>query len=139
MSSKFYAVVIGAGPGTGKVSQYCHVAQALTIPLGRASAIRFSKAYPVALLSRSPQSYEATVKEINNAGGRAIGVNADASSIASLNAAFDTIEKEFAGHKLAAAVFNPSAGFTPKPFTEIKPEELEASIDGNMYALDIIT
>lgn len=86
----------------------------------------------MALLSRSSQSYEATVKEINDAGGKAIGVNADASSIESLNAAFEIIQKEFADHKLAAAVFNPSAGFTPKPFTEVKPEELEASIDGNM-------
>lgn len=71
--------------------------------------------------------------EINDAGGKAIGVNGDTSSVESLKAAFETIEKEFPDHKLAAAVFNPSAGFTPKPFTEIKLEELEASIDANMY------
>ncbi|KAH6658505.1 hypothetical protein BKA67DRAFT_656694 [Truncatella angustata] len=115
MASKFYAVVIGAGPGTG-----------------RAAAIRFSKAYPVVLLSRSSKSYEATVKEINDAGGKAIGIDADASSIESLKAAFETIKKDLPDYKLAAAVFNPSARPAPKPFAEVQPEELESSIDANI-------
>ncbi|KAK6072716.1 Glucose 1-dehydrogenase 2 [Seiridium cupressi] len=112
MTSKLYAIVIGAGPGTG-----------------RASAIRFSKAYPVVLLARSSQSYEATVKEINGAGGKAIGVNADTSSVESLTAAFDTIKKELPDHKLAAAVFNPSSRPSFKPFVELKAEDLENNID----------
>lgn len=102
--------------------------------IGRASAIRFSKTYPVALLSRSSQSYEATVKEINDAGGKAIGINADTTSIESLNEAFETIRKELPDHKLAAAIYNANTALAPKPFIEVKPEELEASIDGNMYA-----
>ncbi|KAF7539225.1 hypothetical protein G7054_g2339 [Neopestalotiopsis clavispora] len=118
MASKFYAVVIGAGPGTG-----------------RASAIRFSKAYPVALLARSPESYEATVKEINAAGGKAIGLNADASNPDSLKAAFETINQEFAGHKLAAAIYNASAGYGVKPFLEVQLEDLDRTIDGNIRGL----
>ncbi|KAI0123444.1 short chain dehydrogenase [Xylariales sp. AK1849] len=115
MTSKFYAIVIGAGPGTG-----------------RASALKFSKAYPVVLLARSAQSYENTVKEINDAGGKAIGINADASSVESLEAAFESISKELPDHKLAAAIYNAAGGFPPRPFLEIKSEELEASINGNI-------
>lgn len=100
--------------------------------LGRASAIRFSKAYPVALLARSPESYEATVKEINAAGGKAIGLNADASNPDSLKAAFETINQEFAGHKLAAAIYNASAGYGVKPFLEVQLEDLDRTIEGNM-------
>ncbi|KAH8664512.1 hypothetical protein BX600DRAFT_464578 [Xylariales sp. PMI_506] len=115
MSSRFYAIVIGAGPGTG-----------------RASALRFAKEYPVVLLARSPGSYEDTVKEINSAGGKAIGISTDATSVESLNAAFDTISKELPEHKLAAAIYNAAAGFAPKPFVEAKLEELNSSIDVNI-------
>jgi NAD(P)-dependent dehydrogenase (short-subunit alcohol dehydrogenase family) len=101
---------------------------------GRAAAIKFSKAYPVVLLARTPQSYQDTVKEINDAGGKAIGLNADASSVESLTTTFETISKELPDHKLAAVVFNPSAGFPPRPFLEVKLEELNSSIDVNMYA-----
>ena len=41
-------------------------------------ASRFSKAYPVVLLARTPATYESSVKAINDAGGKAIGVVADA-------------------------------------------------------------
>ncbi|KAI1860028.1 uncharacterized protein JN550_011712 [Neoarthrinium moseri] len=115
MTSKFYAVVLGAGPGTG-----------------RACAIRFSKAYPVVLLARSSQSYQDTVKEINDGGGKAIGIDTDATSVESLNAAFETIKKELPDHKLAAAICNAAAGLKPQPFIEIKPEQLETSIDVNI-------
>jgi hypothetical protein len=57
----------------------------------------------VVLIARSPKSYEDTVAEINNAGGKAIGISADSSSVESLNAAFETISKELPDHKLAAA------------------------------------
>ncbi|KAJ2966499.1 hypothetical protein NUW58_g10646 [Xylaria curta] len=93
MASKFYAVIIGAGGGTGG-----------------AVASRFSKEYPVVLLARTPATYESSVKAINEAGGKAIGVNANAGDRASLDAAFETIAKELPDHKLAAAIYNASAG-----------------------------
>ncbi|KAI1338863.1 short chain dehydrogenase [Xylariaceae sp. FL0016] len=115
MTSKFYAVIIGAGSGTG-----------------RAAAVRFAKAYPTVLLARSSGSYENVVKEINDAGGKAVGISADAGDASSLRSAFDHIAKELPGHKLAAAIYNASGAPAPKPFVEAKPEELDASIDVNI-------
>jgi NAD(P)-dependent dehydrogenase (short-subunit alcohol dehydrogenase family) len=118
VSTKFYAIVAGVGPGTG-----------------RAAAIRFSEAYPVILLSRSPESYKDVVAEINKEDGRkAIGITADATNDASLKAAFETIQKELPGLKLAAAIFNvrPNSRPSRKPFLELTEEDLDISLKGNM-------
>jgi NAD(P)-dependent dehydrogenase (short-subunit alcohol dehydrogenase family) len=96
-SSTFYAVIAGVGAGTG-----------------RSVALRFAKAYPVALLARKPESYNDIVAEIKQSGGQAIGVSADSGDSASVKAAFETIKKEFAGKKLAAAVCKSSE--CPVPF-----------------------
>ncbi|KAI5928058.1 short chain dehydrogenase [Camillea tinctor] len=114
MSSKFFAVIVGAGPGTG-----------------RATALRFAKAYPVVLLARRPESYQDTVAEINKAGGKAIGISTDATDQKSVDSAFETIKKELPGHKLAAAVFNAAAGFARKSFLELTVEDLNTSLTGN--------
>jgi len=88
MASKtFFAVVAGVGAGTG-----------------RSVALRFAKAYPVAVLARKPESYNDIVAEIKQSGGQAIGISADTSDEASVKAAFELIKKEFPGKKLAAAV-----------------------------------
>lgn len=102
---------------------------------GGAVAARFAKAYPVVLLARTSATYESSVKAINDAGGKAIGINADAADRASLDAAFATIAKELPDHKLAAAIYNASAGLQPKPFVEVDPQVLETSIDVNMCVL----
>ncbi|KAH8165481.1 hypothetical protein CIB48_g2782 [Xylaria polymorpha] len=115
MAPKFYTVIIGAGGGTGG-----------------AVASRFSKEYPVVLLARTPATYESSVKAINDAGGKAIGVSADAGNRASLDAAFATIAQQLPDHKLAAAIYNASGGLQPKPFVEVDPEVLEHSIDVNI-------
>ncbi|KAH8899604.1 NAD(P)-binding protein [Thozetella sp. PMI_491] len=114
MNSKFFAVIAGAGAGTG-----------------RSVALRFAKEYPVVLLSRRPESYNDIVAEIKKAEGEAIGISTDTSDPASVAAAFETIKKEFPDKKLAAAVFNAAAGFAVKPFLELKPEELQAALKGN--------
>ncbi|KAI1083743.1 NAD(P)-binding protein [Whalleya microplaca] len=118
MSSKLFAVVAGAGPGTG-----------------RAVAIRFSKAYPVVLLTRSPESYQDTVAEINKAGGKAIGISADASDVKSIDAAFETIKKELPGLKLAAAVYNVGGGYVRKPFLEQTVDNFDAALNNNARGL----
>ncbi|KAI0515056.1 hypothetical protein F5B22DRAFT_199841 [Xylaria bambusicola] len=115
MASKFYAVIVGAGGGTGG-----------------SVAARFAKEYPVVLLARTAATYEGSVKAINEAGGKAIGINADATDRASLDAAFEAIAKELPDHKLAAAIYNASAGLKPTPFVEIDPQVLEGSIDVNI-------
>ncbi len=114
MASKFYAVIIGVGPGTG-----------------RSVALRFAREYPVVLLARRPESYSEIVNEIKGAGGQAIGISTDTTEPASVAAAFETIKKELPGSRPAAAVFNAGAGFSVKPFLELKLEELQSAVRGN--------
>ncbi|KAI1422087.1 NAD(P)-binding protein [Xylaria sp. FL1777] len=118
MSSKLFAIVAGAGAGTG-----------------RAVALRFAKAYPVVLIARRPESYRDTLSEITQAGGRAVGVNADVTDSKSIGDAFDSIKSEFPGFKLAAAVYNVSSGYLIKPFLELKPEDLDDSLSGSARGL----
>ncbi|KLU80946.1 oxidoreductase [Magnaporthiopsis poae ATCC 64411] len=115
----FFAIIAGVGPGTG-----------------RATALRFARTYPVALLARSSDSYGDLVREIRAAGGQAVGVSADTSDAASVERAFASIRQQWApkdGFKLAAAVFNVGAGFAIKPFLEVTAEELNASLVGNAW------
>lgn len=115
MSAKsFYAVIAGVGAGTG-----------------RSAALRFAKAYPVALLARRPESYQDIVSEINEAGGTAIGISTDLSDPQSVEAAFAQLQKEapFASGGLAAAVYNASGAYgARKPFLETTLEELDKSL-----------
>jgi len=113
-TSAFYSVVAGVGAGTG-----------------RSVALKFAKAYPVALLARNPDNYESIVKEIKAAGGQAIGISADVASASSVQSAFAEIQKEFKGKKLAAAVFNVGGKFVRKPFLELTEEEYEAGYQAN--------
>jgi len=115
MASKaFYAVIAGVGAGTG-----------------RATVLQFAKAYPVVLLARKPESYNDIVAEINNSGGKAVGISTDTSDAASVNSAFETIKKELPDSKLAAAVYNVGGGFGVKPFLESSLEELQLSLATN--------
>jgi NAD(P)-dependent dehydrogenase (short-subunit alcohol dehydrogenase family) len=110
MSPSPFAVVAGVGPGTGA-----------------AVARRFAKAYPVALLARSPANYESLVKEINSSGGKAIGISTDVSSEESVKSAFAKIKEEYGGAGCAAAVFNASGPFMRKPLLEMGVEEFGRS------------
>jgi NAD(P)-dependent dehydrogenase (short-subunit alcohol dehydrogenase family) len=87
ISKTFYALVAGAGAGTG-----------------RSVALRFAKAYPVVVLARNPSSYNAIVSEIQQQGGEAVGVTADTSDAASVKAAMESIKGKMGGRGLAAAV-----------------------------------
>jgi len=105
-----FAVVAGVGPGTGA-----------------SVARRFAKAYPIALLARTPESYESLVKEINNAGGKAIGISTDVSSEESVKSAFAQIKQEYQGANCAAAIFNASGPFGRKPLLELSVGEFSKS------------
>ncbi|CAL3962365.1 unnamed protein product [Diplocarpon coronariae] len=113
-TSSFYSIVAGVGAGTG-----------------RSVALKFAKTYPVALLARTPESYVSVVREINAAGGKAMGVSADVSSEASLEEAFAEIEREFEGKRLAAAIYNVGGRFVRKPFLELTREEYAAGFQAN--------
>ncbi|KAI2628181.1 hypothetical protein GGS21DRAFT_246169 [Xylaria nigripes] len=118
MSSKFYTVIVGAGGGTGK-----------------AVATQFGKTYTVVLLARSAATYETSLKAVNENGGKAIGVIADANDRDSLNKAFETIAKELPGYKLAAAIYNVAARPEPLPFMQIDPKDIEDTFAGNIRGL----
>ncbi|KAH6900200.1 short chain dehydrogenase [Thelonectria olida] len=111
-SAPFFALVAGAGPGTG-----------------RAVALKFAKTYPVVVLARSPDSYRDIVAEIKQAGGQALGISADIINADSVNSAFETIKKELPGSKLAAAIYNVSGGFVKTPFLELKLDEVDNGLD----------
>jgi NAD(P)-dependent dehydrogenase (short-subunit alcohol dehydrogenase family) len=117
VSNKFYAIVAGIGPGTG-----------------RSVALRFSEEYPVVLLARHPESYNDVVAQINKAGGRAIGIATDATNESSLASAFETIKKEFENLQLVAAIYNvrPNSRPSRKPFLELQLQDLDTSLNGNV-------
>ena len=86
MASKLIAIVAGVGPGTGA-----------------SVARKFAATYPVVLLARKPESYESLAKEINQNGGKAVGISTDVSDSSSVKKAVETIKKEF-GDEVGAAV-----------------------------------
>jgi len=108
MTTKAFAVIAGVGSGTGS-----------------SLARRFAQEYPIALLARNASSYEPLVQEINNSGGKAIGVSADTSDEQSVKSAFQTIAQKFDDAPCAAAIYNASGGFVRKPFLETGIEDLE--------------
>jgi len=110
-ASRPFAIIAGVGPGTGA-----------------ALALKFSSAYPVALLARTPANYEPYVDEINKSGGHAIGISTDLSSSSSINSAFDRIRSEY-GTVCAAAVYNASGRFFRKSILELTEEEFTAGYD----------
>ena len=118
MSSKAFAIIAGAGSGTGA-----------------SVARRFAKTYPVALLARKESSYNDLVKEINDNGGQAIGVSTDVSNEDSVKAAFKKIEDAYGKVPCAAAIYQASGHFEKKPFLEMKLEEFDKSWIITVYGL----
>jgi len=85
----------------------------------------------VVLLARNPANYESIVEEIKASGGQAIGISTDVSSESSVKSTFSEIQKQFAGKKLAAAVFNVGGSFVRKPFLETTLQEYESGYQAN--------
>jgi len=113
MASKLIAIIAGVGPGTGA-----------------AVARKFAANYPVVLLSRSAENYNDLVKEINDKGGKAIGISTDVADAKSVQNAADVIKKEFGSEVgAAAAVFNASGRFVRKPFLDLTEDEFFAGLN----------
>lgn len=74
------------------------------------------------------------MKEINDAGGKAIGISTDTADGPSIQSAFDQINKARGSAPLAAAIFNVGGGFIRKPFLELSPQEYEGGWQANGYA-----
>lgn len=120
VSRRFFAIIAGIGPGTG-----------------RSVALKFAEEYPVVLLARNPESYNDAVDQINKAGGKAIGIATDATDASALASAFETMANEFKGLQLVAAIYNvrPDSRPSRKPFLELSMQDLDISLDGNVYVL----
>lgn len=86
MTSKLIAIVAGVGPGTGA-----------------AVARKFAATYPVVLLARKPENFEGLASEINQSGGKAVGISTDVSDSKSVKSAVEKIKAEF-GEGVGAAV-----------------------------------
>lgn len=80
------------------------------------------------LLARNPDSYTGIVKEIQDSGGKAIGITADVTNATSLSSAFDRIKEQLGSATAAAAIYNVNGGFSRKPFLDAKVEELDESL-----------
>ncbi len=90
-------------------------------------------AYPVALLSRNPDTYTPIVDAINQSGGKAIGISTDVSDSKSVKAMVEQVKKEYGNTvKCAAAIFNASGAFVRKPFLELTEEVMDASYAGSV-------
>ena len=94
-------------------------------------ARRFAQSYSVALLARKPANYEPIVKEINDAGGKAIGISTDCSDGKSVKDAFEQLQKEMGSQKLVAAVYNVGGRFIRKSFLDLTEEEFESGWEAN--------
>ena len=73
------------------------------------------------------------IKEIEAAGGKAIGISTDVADGASVANAFEKIKASMKGGKLAAAVFNVGGKFIRKPFLELNEEEFMSGMEANGY------
>lgn len=79
------------------------------------------------MLARRPESYKDIVRDIQQAGGQALGIVADVADSASLSRAFDIVGEALPNLKLAAAVYNVNSGFMMKPFLELQLDEFQNS------------
>lgn len=100
-------------------------------PRGAFVARKFAQTYPVAVLARKPANYEPVIRDIEAAGGKAIGISTDVSDARSVTGAFERLLKEMDGAQLAAAIFNVGGSFIKKPFLELSEEEFMAGVDAN--------
>jgi len=113
-SQKAWAIVAGVGPGTGA-----------------SVARRFAQKYSIALLARNPSNFEPLVKEIEAAGGKAVGISTDCADGKSVKSAFEQLKKEIGDAPLAAAIYNVGGRFVRKPFLDLSEDDFEAGWEAN--------
>lgn len=71
------------------------------------------------------------MNQINQSGGRAIGITSDATDPQSLKSAFETIEETLPGSKLAAAIYNVNTKFGRKPFLDSTLDDLDSNLNAS--------
>ncbi|MBK5932290.1 SDR family NAD(P)-dependent oxidoreductase [Halochromatium salexigens] len=100
-----YAMIVGAGSGTGAA-----VAKRLA-----------AEGWPVVLTRRNAKALDALAAEIEAAGGRALAIAADASDAAEVSALFETASEHFGTPELVVFA---TAGFAMGPLVETEPSRL---------------
>jgi NAD(P)-dependent dehydrogenase (short-subunit alcohol dehydrogenase family) len=110
--SERVAAVLGVGPG-----------------LGTAIARRFAAGgYAVALMARREESVEGARQEIEDSGGRALPVSADATDSGSVASAFERVRDALGDPEVF--VYNAGA-FQPGGILEISPEQFDNCLRAN--------
>ena len=108
------ALITGAGSGIGK---------ATALRLAREGA-------SIGVLSQSEEEVEATVREIEAAGGKALGLVADVSDAGQMQAAVDELVARY--RRLDIIFANAGINGVWAPIDEIEPEEWDRTINTNL-------
>lgn len=135
--TKPLAIIAGVGPGTVSHHRIDSDGTHLINQQGASIARRFAQAYSVILLARNSANFDPLVKEINTAGGQALGIRTDLSDSTSVHSALDQITKQYHGSSLAAAVFNVGGGFVRKPFLELTETEFSQGFESQGWVTDL--
>lgn len=112
--------------------------KSLSFHRGASIARKFALQYSVALLARKASNYEPVIKEIESAGGKAIGISTDVTDGASVANAFQKIKTAMNGAPLAAAIYNVGGQFIRKPFLELTEEEFMSGMEANGYVWNFL-
>lgn len=114
MSESKVAVVLGVGPG-----------------LGAAIARRFARAgFTVGIMARNAEKLKAIQTQIEQDGGTALSVSADATDLASVTAAFSQIKQQLGEPEVF--IYNTGA-FQMASALEITPEQFEYNWKANCF------
>jgi len=118
MASSKIAVIAGVGTGGGT---------------GGTVARRFAKeGYKVALLSRNAEALQRLSDSIKATGGLAVAFPLSVYSHSEVSNAFNSIKKEWPGDSIRVTVWNAGDGIFA-PFLDITEEQLNKTVDGNVF------
>jgi len=119
-ASKSILIIAGIGSGVGT---------------GGATARAFSKAlgYRVALIARNPEKLKATADDIQKAGGEVKDFPVKDYSWSSITSVFSAIASHWPDGEIRATIWN-AAQWHKGPFLEVKPADVQESVDVNVTA-----
>jgi NAD(P)-dependent dehydrogenase (short-subunit alcohol dehydrogenase family) len=108
------ALITGAGSGIGKA----------------AAQLMAREGAKVIALSRTSDEVDQTVAEIKQAGGEALSVTADISSVSDMQQTYDEIERKYG--RLDIVFANAGINGVWAPLDELEPDEWQKTIDVNL-------
>ena len=108
------ALITGAGSGIGK---------ATALLMGREGA-------KVVAISRTDEEVDQTVSEIKQAGGEALSITADISSVADMQRTYGEVERQYG--RLDIVFANAGINGVWAPLDELEPDEWQKTIDINL-------